>query len=280
MSKGRQKIVLITGASSGIGEATAHKLHLAGYKVYVAARRIEKMVELGKSGATVLALDITSDKQITKLVKHITQESGGVDILVNNAGFGCYGTVEDISIEDARYQFEVNLFGLARLTQLILPYMRKKGGGKIINISSVVGKAAIPLASWYVASKFALEGWSDCLRLELAPFNIHVSLVEPGIIRTEFADVVMEQITEKGYGPAYLKIIQNITDRMELGKKRATGSDVSVVAKAIYKLAKARYPKIRVAVGLYAKPLIFLKKWSSDRLYDKLISFVFRINKK
>ncbi|MCU1652217.1 MAG: Estradiol 17-beta-dehydrogenase, partial [Pseudonocardia sp.] len=183
------KTVLVTGASSGIGKETAKTLLADGYAVYVAARRVDRMSELEQLGATALAMDITNDEDIVAAVKRITAERGGIDVLINNAGFGMYGAMEDTTLDDARYQFEVNLFGLARLTQLALPYMRDRGAGKIVNISSVGGKIYTPLGAWYHATKHALEGWSDSLRLELKPLGIDVIVIEPGIIRTEFGDV-------------------------------------------------------------------------------------------
>ena len=166
------QVVLITGASSGMGKETALQLIKDGYTVYGAARRIEKMKELQEAGGHALQMDISMEEDIKKALRTIEENHGGVDILINNAGYGSYGSVEETTIEDARYQFEVNLFGLARLTQLILPGMRQKRSGKIINISSMGGRIYTPLGAWYHASKHALEGWSDCLRLELKPFNI------------------------------------------------------------------------------------------------------------
>ncbi|WP_445188040.1 oxidoreductase [Pseudonocardia sp. Cha107L01] len=196
------KTVLVTGASSGIGKETAKTLLADGYAVYVAARRVDRMSELEQPGATALAMDITNDEDIVAAVKRITAERGGIDVLINNAGFGMYGAMEDTTLDDARYQFEVNLFGLARLTQLALPYMRDRGAGKIVNISSVGGKIYTPLGAWYHATKHALEGWSDSLRLELKPLGIDVIVIEPGIIRTEFGDVMVGPMLERsGQGP-------------------------------------------------------------------------------
>lgn len=172
-------IILVTGASSGIGKATALRLLQQGHTVYVAARRLEAMQELQAHGAISLRMDITQEADIKAVVQRITQEYGGVDVLVNNAGFGMYGSVEETTIEDARYQFEVNLFGMARLTQLLIPSMRARGKGTIINLSSMGGKIYTPLGAWYHATKHAVEGWSDCLRIELQQFGIHVVVIDP-----------------------------------------------------------------------------------------------------
>ena len=201
-----QQVALVTGASSGIGKEIAKKLLQDGLVVYVAARRLEKMQDLEKLGAKALKMDITQEADITSVVEQISLEQGGVDVLVNNAGFGSYGAVEDTPIDDARYQFEVNLFGLAALTQKVLPYMREQGSGKIINISSMGGKIYTPLGAWYHATKHALEGWSDCLRLELEPFGIDVVIVEPGIINTEFGDVMTGPMMERSGNSAYAKL--------------------------------------------------------------------------
>jgi short-subunit dehydrogenase len=198
----RPQVILITGASSGMGKEAARLLLSQGHVVYAAARRIELMQDLQAFGAHPLKMDVTDEAQMQAGIARITAAHGGVDVLVNNAGFGIYGAMEDTSMVDARYQFDVNFFGLARMTQLVLPYMRSQKAGKIINISSMGGKMYTPLGSWYHATKHALEGWSDCLRLELAPFGIQVVIVEPGIIATEFGDVASGPLLERsGKGP-------------------------------------------------------------------------------
>ena len=275
MKENKKKIVLVTGASSGIGKETAKRLLAEGYKVYVVARRVEKMKDLEKLGAVALKLDITSDKEVVKIVKEIEKRDNGVDILINNAGFGSYGAMEDTSIQDARYQFEVNLFGLARLTQLILPYMRKQKSGKIINISSMGGKVYIPLGSWYHATKFALEGWSDCLRIEVAPFNIKVVIVEPGAIKTEFGDVVMGPLMKRSGNSAYSHQTNKLIKAFEASHKKGGLTHPSVIANVIYKAIESKKPKTRVVAGKYAKPMLFIKKWFGDRVFDKVVTRVF-----
>lgn len=195
--------VLVTGASSGMGKATAMKLLRDGYTVYAVARRVEQMRDLEELGATVVAVDVTKDDELVKLVGSI---GGGVDVLVNNAGFGLYGAVEDTTIDDARYQFEVNLFAMARLTQLVLPGMRARRTGRIVNLSSMGGKVYTPLGAWYHASKHAVEGWSDCLRLELKPFGIDVVVIEPGIVATEFGSVLAGPVLERSGQGAYAEL--------------------------------------------------------------------------
>lgn len=264
--------VLITGASSGMGKQTAIKLLSLGYTVYVAARRVDKMQDLEALGGIPLALDITREQDIVRVVEQITSERGGIDILINNAGFGMYGAMEETTIADARYQFEVNLFGLARLTQLALPAMRAKRAGKIINISSMGGKVYTPLGAWYHATKHALEGWSDCLRIELAQFGIDVIIIEPGAIATEFGDVMVEPMLERsGQGP-YEGMAQSMAKATRASyDKPGAASPPSLIADTIAKAIAAKRPKTRYAVGKLAKPLIFIRKVFGDRLFDKAI---------
>ncbi len=260
------KTVLVTGASSGMGKETAKKLLADGYTVYVAARRVERMADLEQLGATAIAMDISKDEDIVAAVEKITAESGGIDVLINNAGFGSYGAMEDTSLEDARYQFEVNLFGLARLTQLTLPYMREKKAGRVINISSMGGKIYTPLGSWYHATKHALEGWSDCLRLELKDFGIDVVIIEPGAIETEWSGIMVEQMMERsGEGP-YAAQAKRMADAAG-----GSGSPVGLIAEVIVKAVKAKKPKTRYSAGKYAKQLLTLRWLVSDRMFDRII---------
>ncbi len=170
----------MTGASSGIGEATAIKLQSLGYTVYAAARRVERMQPLAAAGMHILPLDVTDDASLQQAVTTIMTQSGRIDVLVNNAGYGSYGAVEDVPTDEARAQFEVNVFGAVRLTQLLLPHMRAQRSGTIINITSMGGKMHTPAGRpRYHGTKFALEAISDCLRMEVQPFGIDVVVIEP-----------------------------------------------------------------------------------------------------
>ena len=264
--------VLVTGASAGIGKETARKLLEEGYVVYAAARRVEQMQDLEKLGAIALRMDVTKEEEVVAGVERINAERGGTDILINNAGFGLYGAMEDIPLDDARYQFEVNLFGLARLTQLVLPSMRARRTGKIVNISSIGGKVYTPLGSWYHATKHALEGWSDCLRFELKQFGIDVIIVEPGIIRTEFGDVALGPLQERSGDSAYANIVKRMTASMENLESSGFGSPPSVIADAILKSLRAKQPRVRYAAGQWAKPLLFMRRLLSDRMFDRIIN--------
>lgn len=265
------KTVLVTGASSGMGKEIARKLAEEGYVVYGAARRVEKMADLEEVGVKPLKMDITAEKDIVAVVDRIKANHGGVDILVNNAGFATYGAMEDTSLEDARYQFEVNLFGLARLTQLVLPYMRERGQGKIINISSMGGRMYTPLGSWYHATKHALEGWSDSLRLELSPFGIDVVIVEPGAILTEFGDVAIGPMLERSGNSAYADQAKGVASGFRKSYDEGRGSPPSKVAETISKAVASRRPKTRYVTGLYAGRALFMRRWLSDRMFDRAV---------
>ncbi len=267
-----KKVALVTGASSGIGRATAEQLLKDGFVVYVVARRLEKMADLETMGAIAIKMDITIEDDIQNVINQITREYGGVDVLVNNAGYAIYGAIEDITIEEARRQFEVNLFGLARLTQLVLPYMREMKAGTIINITSIGGKIYTPLGAWYIATKHALEGWSDCLRIETKQFGINVVIVEPGLIITEFGDVMNQPMLDRSEGGAYENHAQSLATALEESyKKPNAGSPPSVIANVISKAVKSRKPKTRYAAGKMAKPLLFARRWLSDRMFDKAV---------
>ncbi len=267
-----KKVILITGASSGIGKETALKLLKEGHIVYGAARRVEKMQDLATAGGYALAMDVTDDAAMQNGVKQIIEEHGRIDVLVNNAGYAIYGSVEETTIDEARRQFEVNIFGLARLTQLVLPYMREKKSGTIINISSMGGKVYFPLGAWYHGTKHALEGWSDSLRLELKQFGINVVIIEPGAIKTEFGDVMAAPMMERsGQGP-----YANIARALEKGvtdsyNKPNASSPPSVIAHVISKAIKAGKPKTRYVAGKMAKPMMWIRKYMGDRIYDKAV---------
>lgn len=271
MNTSNKKTALVTGASSGMGKEIAKRLIRDGYHVYVAARQVEKMRDLESLGAQPLKMDVTAEAEVEAAVVQIVTERGGVDVLVNNAGFGLYGPMEEIGMDEARYQFEVNVFGPARLTQLLLPAMRKKGAGKIVVISSMGGRIYTPLGSWYHATKHALEGWSDCLRLELAPLGIDVIVIEPGIIETGFGDVVSEGLVKRsGTGP-YAKLTNAVATatRASYGKNQA--SPPSLIADVVGKAVAVRRPRTRYVAGKFAGSLIAVRSWLGDRAFDRII---------
>lgn len=263
---------LVTGASSGMGKETAKRLLEDGFVVYVAARRVDKMDDLAELGARVLAMDVTNDADVVRVVEQVTAETGGVDVLVNNAGFGLFGAMEDTDLADARYQFEVNLFGAARLTQLVLPYMREQGAGKIVNLSSMGGRIYTPLGSWYHASKHAIEGWSDCLRIELAQFGIDVIVIEPGIIASEFGDVLVGPMLERSGETAYGRLANALANADAM----AGGSPPRLIADVIGKAVQAKRPKTRYAAGKYARPMMHTRRWFGDRVFDRVVMLAVR----
>mmetsp|Transcript_1538 Transcript_1538/g.3099 ORF Transcript_1538/g.3099 Transcript_1538/m.3099 type:complete len:275 (+) Transcript_1538:176-1000(+) len=257
---------LVTGASSGMGKAFAIALAKEGYKVFAAARRVEAMEDLKKHGVTPIKMDITVEDDVKLAVDTVVKECKSIDILINNAGFGLYGAVEDVKIDDARYQFEVNIFGLARLTQLVIPYMRGEKRGRIINISSIGGKIYTPLGAWYHATKHALEGWSDCLRIELSPFGIGVVIIEPGLIKTEFGSVVAQGLEKTSAQGAYSGLVAKLangTSQME-----TQSSDPQVIVDLVMKAIKAKKPKTRYRGGKMAY-LVGARSMFGDRFFDK-----------
>lgn len=262
------KIILITGASTGIGKDTALRYIKEGHIVYGAARSIEKMDDLVKAGGHAIKLDITEQASIEACVKTVINAEGKIDVLFNNAGYGEYGAVEDVSMERARYQFEVNMFGLAAITKEILPLMRKQGSGLIINTSSIAGKIYTPFGAWYHATKHALEGWSDSLRLELKQFGINVVLLEPGSIDTPWNKIMAENLVHNSQNGPYAKMVKGWTKKSGSFKS----SPVSLIGKEMVKILNARKPKPRYKKGSGSFLMINARRILGDRGYDKLIT--------
>jgi short-subunit dehydrogenase len=266
------KVAIVTGASSGIGEVTAALLRANGYAVHAGARRVERMKPLADSGVVTRALDVTDDGSMTAFVDGVIADEGRIDVLVNNAGYGSYGALEDVPIEEARRQFEVNVFGLARMTQLVLPTMRAQHHGYVVNVSSMGGKIWEPLGSWYHATKFAVEGLSDSLRLELKPHGVKVVIVEPGSIATEWRDISAEHALGSSGESAYA------AQAHALARVYAspTGSKPDVVAKAILKAVSTRNPRTRYAIGQGAKPITYARRVMPDQAFDALVGRLYR----
>jgi NAD(P)-dependent dehydrogenase (short-subunit alcohol dehydrogenase family) len=270
------KVVLVTGASSGIGEATARRLAGLGYTVYAAARRVDRMSALAERGIRVASLDVTDDSSMIAIVDKITAEAGRIDVLVNNAGYGSYGALEEVPIEEGRRQFEVNLFGLARLTQLVLPQMRERGDGYIINISSMGGKIWEPLGSWYHAAKFAVEGLSDSLRAEVSGFGIKVVIIEPGNIRTEWGRIAAENLQQASAAGPYRKLAELVGAGLRAADTMTMSSGPEVVADAVAKAVQSRRPKTRYPVGGGARFILLAEKVLPDRGFDRFITTAYR----
>lgn len=265
------KVILITGASSGIGKDTALSLIKEGHVVYGAARRLEMMQDIIQAGGHAIKMDILKERNIDEVVNQIVKEQNRIDVLINNAGYGLWGAVETISIAEAKRQFDVNIFGLAYLTKKIIPMMRKQKSGKIINMSSMGGKVYTPFGAWYHATKYALEGWSDCLRMELKNFGIHVILIEPGVIKTEFQDVMMDSTVERSIGTPYEKKLRALKKATQEMYARGIGSPPSTITNLIIKAINSNNPQRRYVGGLFAKPMLLIKKWFGDKIYEKAI---------
>ncbi|HVV75292.1 MAG TPA: oxidoreductase [Mycobacteriales bacterium] len=272
MSRGT---ALVTGASSGIGEAAALELQRRGFTVYAAARRVERMADLKAQGIQVLKMDVTDEKSVKAGIATIVEETGRVDVLVNNAGYGSYGSIEDVAISEAKYQFDVNIFGLALVTQLVLPHMRAQRSGRIVNISSIGGRIYEPLGGWYHATKFAVEGLSDSLRLELKPFGVKVVVVEPAGIRTEWAAIAADNLRKSSSDTAYAAQAEHAAAILELADRPAFSSSSKVAAKKIAKAATVRHPLTRYPTGKGAGMILFTRWLLPARAFDAVISTAF-----
>jgi NAD(P)-dependent dehydrogenase (short-subunit alcohol dehydrogenase family) len=271
-----KSVALVTGASSGIGKATALRLAALGFTVHAAARRVERMSDLADHGIHVESLDVTDDGSMVKVVDKILSEHGRIDILVNNAGYGSYGAVEDVPIAEARRQFDVNVFGLARLTQLVLPHMRAQRDGYIVNISSMGGKIWEPLGGWYHAAKFAVEGLSDCLRAEVAEFGIKVVVVEPGSITSEWATISADNLEAISADTPYRGQAKLIARGLRKSDTSFLASQPEVVAEAIGKAVQRTKPRTRYPVGGGARTFLFAHRVLTDRGFDRFIRLAYR----
>jgi NAD(P)-dependent dehydrogenase (short-subunit alcohol dehydrogenase family) len=265
-----QRTALVTGASSGIGEATALRLAALGITTYAAARRTDRMEHLKKKGVRVLPLDVTDAASIERCVAAVEAGHGGIDILVNNAGYGSYGSIEEVPLEEARRQVEVNLFGLAALTQRAIPHMRLQRWGKILNVTSIGGLQAFPYGGWYHATKFAVEGLSSSLRQELKPFDVDVILIRPGAIKTEWKDIAVDSLRKvSGNGP-YAPAVRALYKMFTGPRVEGMAASPSVIADTIAQAITARRPKSAYLAPRVARIMMRLVKlMGSDRLRDR-----------
>ena len=264
-----KKVILITGTAHGIGKSTAQYLIDKGHIVYGGDILVEENLYLNDIGGVALEMDVTKQDHVDNAINQIIAEQGRIDVLVNNAGIAVGSAIEDVSMEDALYQFEVNLFGIGRTVKAALPYMRAQGSGTIINISSVLGKAYNPLYGWYVSSKHALEGWSDVLRLEVDQFGIDVVIVEPGMIKTNIGNYSAQYFEKYSKNSAYANFYGSPDDKEE--NSFDNYSDPIVIAKVIDKAIDARSPKTRYSAGAYSWILLTMRGILPDKWFDKLI---------
>ena len=265
------RVVLITGASSGIGFQAARELARAGHTVYAGARRVERMRPLRALGVAPVALDVTDQDACTGVVETIMAEQGRIDVLVNNAGYGSFGAVEDVDLTEARRQIEVNVLGLAALTRAVLPHMRARRSGTIINMSSMGGRLVTFMGGWYHATKYAVEALSDALRMEVADFGIDVVLIEPGGIRTDWGTIAADHLESSARGGAYEKAAGRVAANMRRLYASRRMSDPQVVVRAIRGAVEARRPRSRYLVGLGAKPLVAAHALLPARLFDRIM---------
>jgi NAD(P)-dependent dehydrogenase (short-subunit alcohol dehydrogenase family) len=267
------KAVLITGCSSGIGRATALRLARSGWTVYATARRPETLTELQAAGCHTLALDVTDEQSMQAVVAEIERTEGAVGVLINNAGYSQSGAIETVPLQAVRRQFETNVFGLVRLTQLVLPKMRAQRWGKIVNIGSMGGRLSFPGGGHYHATKHALEAISDALRFELRGFGIDVILLEPGLITTEFGEAAtasMADVELTGEDP-YAKFnttVGAVTKGAYEGPMKLLGGGPDRVAKVIERAIKRRRPPARITITPSAKLTIAMRRLTPDRLWD------------
>ncbi len=266
-----KKVILITGASSGMGKESAKVLIRQGHTVYTVARRMDQMQDLEVLGGHPIQMDVTKEGDIQNVVDTIIQKEGKIDVLWNNAGYGLYGSIEDVPLDEARKQMEVNVFGMAAMTQKVVPYMRKANSGTIINTSSMGGKMYFPMGAWYHASKHAVEGLSDCLRLELKPFNIKVVVLEPGFIATEFGSVLLDNFAKIPKDSAYKNMMDKIAKGTADAAKGNGSSKPSVIADAIVKIVSSNNPKTRYKVGKFSKMMPWMRIYLGDKMFDKVV---------
>ena len=246
------KVILITGASSGMGYDAAQTLARQGHRVYAAARRLELMEPLKALGVVTLRMDVTDETSMQQGVEAVIQSEGRIDVLVNNAGYGFFGAIETVPMEEARRQLEVNVFGLARLTQLVLPYMRQQGSGRIINTSSIAGKMVIYLGGWYNVTKYSVEAFSDALRMEVKPFGIDVVMIEPGAIKTDWGPIAAKHLMDSSAGTAYEATGKRWADNIDWFYHTNALSKPSVITRAISRAVNSRHPKARYCRGRFS----------------------------
>ncbi|HEY6276282.1 MAG TPA: oxidoreductase [Streptosporangiaceae bacterium] len=281
--------VLITGCSSGIGRAAAISLHHAGLRVYATARRPATLAALASQGIATLALDVTDEASMAAAVAQVERDAGAVGTLLNNAGYGLYGPVEQLPMSEIRREFETNFFGLARLIQLVLPGMRRRGGGRILNVSSMGGRVTLPGGAFYHASKYAVEALSDALRMEVAQFGIHVVLIEPGPVKTPWTEraAASLSVTDPADGGPGQPAAADAGDDPYAAFKAAVGvsfartesdplvsrlgSDADGIARVITRAVTARRPRTRYLINPVAKSLVALSSVLPDRVFDTVI---------
>ena len=267
----QSKVILITGASSGIGYDAAQTLARQGHKVYAAARRTELMEPLKADGIMPLSLDVTNEESMQRCVQAVLDKEGRIDVLVNNAGYGWFGAIETTPMEEARRQLEVNVFGLSRMCQLVLPAMRRQGCGRIINTASIAGKMVLLYGGWYNVSKFSVEALSDALRMEVKPFGIDVSIIEPGGIKTDWGIIAARHLRESSAGTPYEASATTEADTLHKAYSGPWLSSPRVITRAISRAVNSRRPKTRYRTGRFAHVGVFFHWLLPSRWWDAVM---------
>jgi short-subunit dehydrogenase len=270
-----RKVAVVTGSSRGIGYATSLILAWNGFHTYATMRNPEKSTEIKDTAVKeglpleVVQLDVNNDNSIKTAIDKIVSKNQSIDVLVNNAAYGLVGAFEDLSIEEFRSQFETNFFGIVRLTQQVIPLMRKQGSGLIINVSSLNGIIPFPIISAYSSTKFALEGLSESISYELEPFGIKVILIEPGVVATNFKGTVVLARKALEQGSHYSELLKNVSDNIDSLLENATQPED--VAKKILEAITGENPKLRYLVGDDAVSLMELRKKLDDEEFQKIV---------
>jgi NAD(P)-dependent dehydrogenase (short-subunit alcohol dehydrogenase family) len=268
------KAVLVTGCSTGIGRATAERLARRGWTVYASARRPESIKDLVDDGCKLLALDVADEESRRAAIAEVEGAEGAVGALVNNAGFSLGGPVEEVPLDEWRRQFETNLFGMIHLIQLALPAMRRQRWGRIVNVSSIGGRLTFPGGGPYHASKHAVEAMSDALRYEVKPFSVRVSVIEPGIIKTKFADTAVSTVTEHGADGPYAEFSAGVAVRTAgayEGPMAMLSAPPESVAKVIERAIRRRRPRPRYRTTAGGRMILVTRALTTDRGWDRLM---------
>ena len=269
-----EKVALVTGSSSGIGYETSIALAKDGYQTFASMRDVSKGDKLKEAAQkenlpiTVIELDVDKEESIENAVKKVVSEANRIDVLVNNAGYGQFGCTEDVSVEDFRKQFETNFFSVVKIIQEVAPIMRNQNSGVIVNISSVAGRMGLPGSPAYISSKFALEGLGECLRYELGMFGIKTTLIEPGVIKTNFFDSM--KIPESKKDPKYKQITENMLAGLKMMVEM--GTPPAQVAEVVIKAIHDDEMLPRYIVGTDAAMFMEAKKAKSDLEFEKYMS--------
>ncbi|MBN2134896.1 MAG: SDR family NAD(P)-dependent oxidoreductase [Acidobacteria bacterium] len=265
-----KKVVLITGGSSGFGMLTAEKLLATGeWTVYASARRVERMKGLEEKGAKILKMDVTSDRQVQEGVRRIIKESGRIDALLANAGYGSYGTVESVPLEEIEYQYNVNIFGIARLLKAVLPQMRQQKSGRIVLVASIVSNISMAGLGWYASTKHALKAVANALRQEVKGLGIKVSMIQPGVVKTEFDEVALSTLRKIDHPEDYKPLMKGFDKYISDSYSKCPGPEST--AKCMFKAITARRPKTVYRTTLDAKFLPRLVSLMPDKLFDRVI---------